>query len=91
MQDTYAGSLVSSTRWKVAVDKEMSAHSANHTWDLVDLPSGRRAIGCRGVFNIKDSPSQPIYKARLVAQGYRQVQGLDYQGTFSPDIRYESI
>ncbi|OUM56084.1 hypothetical protein BVG19_g5772 [[Candida] boidinii] len=52
-------------------------YSANHTWHLVDLPSGRRAIACRWVFNIKDSASQPIFKARPVAQGCRQVQGLD--------------
>ncbi|OWB64646.1 hypothetical protein B5S29_g5835 [[Candida] boidinii] len=80
-----------SSRWQAALDKEMSAHHTNHTWDLVDLPAGRRAIGCRWVFNIKDSSSPPIYKARLVAQGFRQVQGLDYQETFSPVIRYESI
>lgn len=84
-------SSTDSSRWKVALEKEMSAHRTNHTWDLVDLPQGRRAIGCRWVFNIKDSASPPIYKARLVAQGFRQVQGLDYQETFSPVIRYESI
>ncbi|OWB66733.1 binding protein [[Candida] boidinii] len=57
-------------------------HSVDHTWDLVDVPSGRRAIGCCWVFNIKDSASPQIYKARLVDQGCRQVQGLDYQETF---------
>ncbi|OWB86997.1 catalytic activity protein [[Candida] boidinii] len=77
-------SSTDSSRWNVALDKEMSAHSANHTWDLVDIPSGRRAIGCRCVFNIKDSASPPIYKARPVAQGCSQVQGLDYQTAIGP-------
>ncbi len=43
------------------------------------------------MFTIKDSTSPPTYKARLVAQGFRQVQGLDYGETFSPVVRYESI
>ena len=40
-------SSTDSSRWNVALDKEMSAHSANHTWDLMDPPTGRRATGCR--------------------------------------------
>ncbi|GME74487.1 unnamed protein product [[Candida] boidinii] len=40
-------SFTDGSRWKVALDKEMSAHSANHTWDLMDPPTGRRATGCR--------------------------------------------
>ncbi|GME68151.1 unnamed protein product [[Candida] boidinii] len=64
--------------------------SANHTCDLVDLPSGGRAIGYCWVFNIKESASPPIYKARPVAQGCRQVQDLDYQETLSPVMRYGS-
>ncbi|TID30591.1 hypothetical protein CANINC_000822, partial [Pichia inconspicua] len=77
--------------WLAAIDIELQAHSNNHTWDFVKLPAGRRAIGCRWVFTIKDSTSPPTYKARLVAQGFRQIYGLDYFETFSPVVRYESI
>ena len=77
--------------WNKAIAKELEAHAENHTWDIVELPSHKRAIGCRWVFNIKDNINVPLFKARLVAQGFRQVQGVDYGETFSPVIRYESI
>jgi hypothetical protein len=75
-------------KWKAATDDEMLAHSANGTWRLVDLPKDRRAIGCRWVFFKKDDGR---YKARLVVQGFSQVEGVEYQETFSPVIRSESI
>lgn len=77
--------------WRTAIAKELQAHSENNTWSLVSLPAGRRAIGCRWVFTIKDTSSPPLYKARLVAQGFRQIHGIDYGETFSPVVRYESI
>ena len=77
--------------WKVAIKKELEAHQANHTWELVELPAHKRAIGCRWVFNIKDNTTPPMFKGRLVAQGFKQIQGVDYGETFSPVIRYESI
>ena len=77
--------------WLAAIKKELNAHSVNHTWSLVPLPPTRRAIGCRWVFTIKDTTTPPTYKARLVAQGFRQIHGLDYTETFSPVVRYESI
>ena len=90
---TYNEALSSpdSMLWNTAINKELQAHADNSTWKLVNLPAGRRAIGCRWVFVIKDSTSPPTYKARLVAQGFRQVYGLDYFETFSPVVRYESI
>lgn len=80
-----------SSLWKAAINKELTAHRENNTWSFTALPAGRRAIGCRWVFTIKDTTVPPTYKARLVAQGFRQVHGLDYGETFSPVIRYESI
>jgi hypothetical protein len=80
-----------SAQWLGAVQKELEAHETNGTWTLVNLPAGRRAIGCRWVFTIKDTTSPPTFKARLVAQGFRQVYGLDYFETFSPVVRYDSI
>ena len=90
---TYDQAVVSSDKslWLAAIKVELDAHAENSTWSLVHLPAGRRAIGCRWVFTIKDSTNPPTYKARLVAQGFRQVYGLDYFETFSPVVRYESI
>ncbi|TID31301.1 hypothetical protein CANINC_000106, partial [Pichia inconspicua] len=90
---TYHDVLSHSDRsaWLVAINIELQAHKDNNTWTFVKLPAGRRAIGCRWVFTIKNSTTPPTYKARLVAQGFRQVYGLDYFETFSPVVRYESI
>ena len=68
--------------WKVAIKKELEAHQANHTWELVELPAHKRAIGCRWIFNIKENTTSPMFKGRLVAQGFKQIQGVDYGETF---------
>nr|GEW04274.1 retrovirus-related Pol polyprotein from transposon TNT 1-94 [Tanacetum cinerariifolium] len=62
-------------------------------WTLVDLPNGKRAIGTKWVFrNKKDERGIVIRnKARLVAQGYTQEEGLDYDEVFAPVARIEAI
>ena len=62
------------------------------TYKLTDLPARRHAVGCKWVFKIKrDANGKPIrYKARLVAQGFTQRKGLDFQETFAPVARMTS-
>ncbi|GJT69547.1 ribonuclease H-like domain-containing protein [Tanacetum coccineum] len=62
-------------------------------WTLVDLPNGKRAIGTKWVYrNKKDERGIVIKnKARLVAQGYTQEEGIDYDEVFSPVARIEAI
>ncbi|GKE59303.1 putative ribonuclease H-like domain-containing protein, partial [Tanacetum coccineum] len=62
-------------------------------WTLVDLPNGKRAIGTKWVFrNKKDKRGIVIRnKARLVAQGYTQEEGIDYDEVFAPVARIEAI
>lgn len=78
--------------WKRAMNDEMESLSANQTWTLVDLPVGKRPIGSKWVFKLKQNKDKSIrYKARLVARGYSQKEGIDYEETYSPVVKYSSI
>ncbi|CAL8175723.1 unnamed protein product [Prunus armeniaca] len=65
--------------------KWMDALNKNKTWDLVPLPRGKKAVGCKWVFTLKYKADGSIdrYKARLVAKGYTQTYGVDYLETFA--------
>ena len=58
-----------------------------------DLPAGHQAIKCRWVFKIKPANEQEpeIYKARLVAQGFRQRLGIDYDETYAAVAKMTSF
>ncbi len=73
--------------------KELNAVEANHTWDLVPLPSGKHLIGCKWVYKIKFKSDGSIerYKARFVAKEYNQLEGIDYAETFSPVAKLVTI
>ena len=59
----------------------------------MDLPPGKNAIGCKWVFKTKINADGSVnkYKARLVAQGYAQQHGIDYEETFAPVLKYVSL
>ena len=63
------------------------------TWELVDLPTGRKPIDCKWIFKVKKGSDGSVqrYKARLVAKGFAQKYGVDYDETFAPVVRYSSI
>ena len=65
---------------------EMAALQKSCTWTLAQLPKGKRTVGCKWVFSIKHKVDRLIerYKARIMAKGYTQTYGIDYQETFSP-------
>jgi hypothetical protein len=79
--------------WKKAMDDELSLMAKYDVWDEVDQPEDINIVGCRWVFRIKRDSSGKILKycARLVAQGFTQLYGVDFHETFAPVARLSSI
>lgn len=65
---------------------EIDALESNHTQGIVDLPLGKRPISCKWIYKIKFLALGEVerYKAKLVARGFSQQEGLDYGDTFRP-------
>jgi len=80
-------------RWKDAIDEERVALEAHNTWKIVEPPKGVNVVGCRWVFRLKKDSAGNIvrYKARLVAQGFSQVPGIDFFDTYAPVAKMASI
>ena len=76
------------TEWKAACYEEMESLDRCDVFELTNLPRGCKTIGCRWVFDVKGDGCK---KARLVAQGFSQVEGIDYNELFSPVVQYESM
>lgn len=78
------------SHWKDVVQAEIEALEANNTWSIVPLPPGKVAIGLKWVYKVKYHSNGTIerYNARLVAKGYTQKEGIDYDETFSPMIKF---
>ena len=79
--------------WKAAMDDEMESMESNGVWELVDAPSDRKSVGGRWVYALKrDRDGQVLkFKARWVAKGYSQREGIDYEETYAPVSRMNTL
>ena len=84
---------ISSNEWKKAMNEEMEALEKNGTWEMGPLPVGKKLVGSRWVFTIKyhSDGSVARYKAQLVARGYTQSYGIDYNETFALVAKLNTI
>jgi hypothetical protein len=81
------------SRWKSAMDLEYDALIKNQTWHLVPSQRDANIINCKWVYKVKRKSDGSIdrYKAHLVAKGFKQRYGIDYEGTFSPVVKAITI
>ncbi|KAK1627997.1 hypothetical protein QYE76_002312 [Lolium multiflorum] len=92
---TYEEAMMSpdSKKWQEAMKSKMGSMYDNQVWTLVDLLDSRKAVENKWIFKRKTDVdgNVTVYKARLVAKGFRQIQGVDYDETFSPVAKLKSV
>jgi hypothetical protein len=79
--------------WQDAMTEEYQSILKNDVWDVVPRPEGKYVVTSKWIYKIKHVVDGSIekYKARFVARGFSQVEGVDYDETFAPVARYTSI
>jgi hypothetical protein len=79
--------------WKDAMNEEYDSILKNDVWTIVPRPHGKSVVTSKWVYKIKHAADGSIekYKARFVARGFSQKEGIDYDEIFAPVARYTSI
>jgi hypothetical protein len=81
-------------QWVVSMNEEIDSVHKNQTWELVKLPKGAKTVGCKWIFKKKEGilgVEDARFKAWLVAKGYSQREGMDFNEIFSLVVKHSSI
>ena len=79
--------------WVDAMVEDYDSIVRNSAWEIVPRPEGKSMVGLRWIYKVKQAVDGSVekYKARFVAWGFSQIEGIDYEETFAPVARYSSI
>jgi hypothetical protein len=79
--------------WEKAIEEELATLKATGTWQLEEAPPRANVIGSKWVFKVKKDAARNIaqYKACLIAQGFSQIGGIDYDDTYAPMAKLASL
>jgi len=75
------------------MNKKLTAFQCTHTWDFVPLPTSANPVSRKWIYKIKIKPDDSVewHKAHLIARGFTQEYGIDYEETFAPMAKITSI
>jgi hypothetical protein len=92
-EPTSLNQALSNKDWVATMDKEHEALLKNNTWHLVPRPKDKNIVGCKWVYKVKHKADGTVerYKAQLVAKGFKQQYGIDYEESFSPVVKAATI
>ena len=79
--------------WVDAMVEEYDSIVRNNVWEVVPRPENKSVVGLRWIYKVKQATDKIIekHKAKFLAKGFSQVEGIDYEETFSPVTRHSSI
>ncbi|CAB0043199.1 unnamed protein product [Trichogramma brassicae] len=79
--------------WMAAIEEELASHKKNETWNIINRPEGIQVLDTKWVFKTQLNTDGTVrrYKARLCARGFKQRAGIDYEETYAPVVKYESL
>ena len=80
-------------KWLSTMQDEMDSLHENYTYDLVELPKGKRALRNKWVYKVKTGKVDitPRYKACIVVKGFQQINGVKFDKIFAPVVKMASI